>query len=120
MFCSRFVHWVVAHDPDRRFVFVAVQSGFGMELFKRHGFDPKEIDTILLIDGDEVLDKSDAVLRIISKLSGPWKIIGSLAFSPKALRDFGYSRFADKRYAWFGKSNHCLVPNGDLIDRLIR
>lgn len=119
-FCSRFVRWIVAHDPAGRFVFTAVQSDFGTKLFKHYGLSPEQIETVLLVERDKVFQKSDAIFRIVSGLSGPWKILGLLVFLPKALRNYGYTVFARNRYTWFGRSDQCMVPQDDLIDRFIR
>ena len=119
VFCSSFVRLIIAHDPDGRFVFTAVQSDFGTKLFKHYGLNPEEIETVLLVERDKVFQKSDAIFRITGGISGPWKFLGLLVFLPKALRNYGYTVFARNRYAWFGRSDQCMIPQDDLIDRFI-
>lgn len=120
VFCSSFIRWIIAHDSGGRFVFAAVQSDFGEQLFKHHGFSPGEIETVLLVERDKVFQKSDAIFRIVSALGGVWKIFGLFTFFPKALRNYGYTVFARNRYSWFGQSDTCMVPQDDLIDRFIK
>ena len=70
-FCDFSVQFILAHDPAGRFSFAPLQSPMGQELLALRGRQAN-LDTIVLIDGPEVLDRSDAVFRITGRLAG-WK-----------------------------------------------
>lgn len=74
-----------------------MQGEIGTALFRRHGLNPTDPDTILVIDGDKVLRDSDAVISIYTALGGPW-------------RTAAYRWVARNRYRIFGKRDTCWYP----------
>ena len=84
-----------------------MQGSVGAEMFRRHGVDPADPDTILVIDGSRVWRDSDAVIAIYSGLGWPWKIAVIARVIPKALRDRCYSWVARNRYRLFGRRETC-------------
>ena len=83
--CSANAQFVLRHDRRRRFKLASMQGEVGAALFKRHGIDPADPDTILVVDGDRVLRDSDAVLAIYAGLGWPWRAAGVLRLVPKAV-----------------------------------
>ena len=81
------------------------------------GLDPKNPDSIILVDGDRHLEKSEAVLTILSRLGGLWPAATALRILPKTFRDFCYTRLAENRYSVFGKSDQCRLPPAEWRDR---
>jgi predicted DCC family thiol-disulfide oxidoreductase YuxK len=53
--CSANAKFVLRHDWQGRFRLTCMQSEVGAELFTRHGIDPSDPDTILVVDGDRVM-----------------------------------------------------------------
>ena len=90
----------------------------GQELLALRGRQAN-LDTIVLIDGPEVLDRSDAVFRIAGRLAGWPKLLRIFAIVPRPLRDFGYDLFAKRRYRWFGKTDRCLLPTDEQRSRFL-
>ena len=116
-FCSDAVQWLVSIDRQALFKFASIQSTLGRELYARQGLDPENVQTLMLVDGELVLTKSDAVLAILAKLN--WPLLGTDQWMPKALRDRAYDEFAARRFALFGRREDCLVPTGELVDRFL-
>ena len=62
-------------------------------------------DSVVILAADgSLLARSDAVVRILKRLGGGWKVVGSLlAAVPRGLRDAVYDLIARVRYRVFGK-----------------
>ncbi|SFP81922.1 thiol-disulfide oxidoreductase DCC family protein [Sphingomonas rubra] len=117
--CSANAQFVLRHDRRRRFKLASMQGRIGAELFARHGIDPSDPDTILVVDGDQVLQNSDAVLAIYSGLGWPWRAAGWLRAVPRALRDPLYRLVARNRYRLFGRRETCWLPSPADRDRVL-
>jgi predicted DCC family thiol-disulfide oxidoreductase YuxK len=76
-------------------------------------------DSILLVEGGRVFDRSTAALRISRRLKWPWKLAYVLILVPRSLRDFLYDGIARRRHAWFGRSEACLVATPELRSRFL-
>lgn len=117
--CSANAQFVLRHDKRRRFRLASMQGEVGAGLFARHGIDPSDPDTILVVDGDRVLRDSDAVLAIYSGLGWPWRAAGWLRAVPRALRDPPYRLVAHNRYRLFGRRETCWLPSPADRDRVL-
>jgi predicted DCC family thiol-disulfide oxidoreductase YuxK len=117
--CSANAQFVLRHDRRRRFRLASMQSEVGAELFTRHGIDPSDPDTILVVDGDRVLRDSDAVLAIYSALGWPWRAARWFRAVPRAVRDPLYRLVARNRYRLFGRRETCWVPSPADRDRVL-
>jgi len=62
-------------------------------------------DSVVILAADgSLLARSDAVVRILKRLGGGWRVVGSLlAAVPRGLRDAVYDLIARVRYRVFGK-----------------
>jgi len=118
VFCSRWVRFVAARDSERRFRFIAIQSGYGTRLARAFGINPDDPDTNAVVHGGEVFVKSDAALTVLSHLPG-WRWVRVLRLVPKPLRDATYNLVARNRYRIFGKYEECFVPDAELRERVI-
>lgn len=119
--CSASVQFMIARDPKARLQFAALQSEAGKKILAEHGMTPPEgdPDSILLVDGDRVYDKSTAALRIAKALTFPWFLAWPWIIVPRFLRDVLYRFIAKRRYVWFGKKDSCLIPTPELRARFI-
>jgi len=70
-------------------------------------------------DGDIILTKSDAVLKISRQLSGGWKLLYIFKVIPGSWRDWLYDIVASNRYRWFGKRDQCMVPTPEIQSRFL-
>ena len=117
--CSANAQFILTHDKARRYRLAAMQGEVGAELFRRHGVDPNDPDTILVIDGDRVLRDSDAVLSIYTGLGWPWRIAGLVLLVPRWMRDLVYRWVAHNWYRIFGRRETCWIPNAEYADRIM-
>jgi predicted DCC family thiol-disulfide oxidoreductase YuxK len=117
--CSRNAQFILKHDKRRRFRLASMQGEVGAALYREHGMDPADPDTILVIDGTKVRADSDAVLHIYESLGWPWRLVSALRFAPSAIRDPVYRLIARQRYRLFGKRATCWVAPPIYRDRLL-
>lgn len=115
--CNRLVQFLLKRDRQGRLRFASLQSDFAVKVLARHGIDAKDLDTVhVVVDyerpREQVLNRSDAVLRAGYELGVPWNIIASIArIVPRALRDVAYRFVARNRYQVFGRSETCMLPD---------
>ena len=123
--CNRLVQFLLKHDEQGRLRFASLQSDFAARVLQRHGIDPKDLDTLHVIEnyeqpGERVLQRSDAVLRAGRELGGLWGVLSALAkVIPRALRDVFYRFVARNRYRVFGKYDTCMLPQPNQRSRFL-
>ena len=110
---------MIKRDPAGKFRFASLQSDFGRSQLIRFNLNPDLLHSVVVIDGDNVLQRSDAALRIVNQLDGPWKILNAFKIFPKFLRDVLYNVVARNRYKVFGKRDSCMIPTPELKARFI-
>ena len=118
LLCSRWVQWVVRHDPGGIFRFTAIASLYGRAMALRLGIDPENPATnAVVVDGRAYLF-SDAAITIASHLPG-WGWVSVFRFVPKPLRDAVYKLIARNRISWFGRPEACDLPGPEVRARII-
>ncbi len=118
-FCNTAVQTVIKIDNQKIFKFAAIQSQLGQKLYRQHGLDPVDIQTLMFVDSDRVLTKSDAVLAVLARLDGGWQLLASFRAMPQPLRDWAYTEFARQRFALFGRRESCMIPTPEVRSRFI-
>lgn len=109
--CTANARFVLRHDRKRRFRLASMQGPVGAWLFAQNGIDPDDPDTIIVVDGDQVLRNSDAVLAIYAACGWPWRAIAGLRIVPSACRDPIYRLVARNHYRLFGRLENCWLPS---------
>lgn len=113
--CNGFVDFLIRHDSHRHFHFASLQGSTAQAFL-----DPKlqkEMKSVLLLDGSQIFNQSQAVKEIFLLLPAPWKLIGLfLRFIPASLSDLIYVWVAKNRYQFFGKKETCRIPQKHEID----
>ncbi|WP_053404099.1 thiol-disulfide oxidoreductase DCC family protein [Persicobacter sp. CCB-QB2] len=118
--CSWAVNFIIDHDPDKKFVFASLQSQVGQKLLKEvHHPAPAELDSVVLIQGNQWYEKSEAAVRVARHLKFPVNLLSLGFILPKFIRDFMYDFIAQNRYRWFGKQDSCRLPNPELQQRFL-
>lgn len=123
--CNRLVQFLLKHDRDGHLRFASLQSDFAAKVLRRHGIDPKDLDTLHVVENYEqpnerVLQRSDAVLRAGRKLGGFWTLCSSIGrLVPRPIRDFVYRLVARNRYRMFGKYDTCMLPDPSQRSRFL-
>ncbi|NJC40053.1 putative DCC family thiol-disulfide oxidoreductase YuxK [Brevundimonas alba] len=110
VFCSRWVRFVIDHDPERRFTFTPIQSERGRRLAERFGINPDAPETNAVIWNGKAWLKSDAALTVLGALPGT-RLMAILKRIPRPLRDPFYDLIARNRYRIFGRTDTCMVPS---------
>lgn len=118
VFCSRWVRWVIDHDPQKRFRFLPIQSEAGRGLAVRYGIDPEAPQTNAVVLGGRIFFKSDAALTVLGALRGT-RALALLKVVPRMLRDPVYDLIAKNRYAVFGRTDACMVPSPEDRERFL-
>lgn len=87
-----------------------MQSEAARALLEPFGRDPATTNSIILVDGDGLHERSDAALRIALGLRFPFPLLFVFVLIPKRIRDAVYTVIAKNRYRWFGTSPSCPLP----------
>lgn len=117
--CNAAVNYVIDHDPEARFRLGALQSVAGRDLISGADLPDGFLESIILVEGGEVFLRSDAVIRIARRLTGPARLLWWTRIVPRFVRDPVYRFVARYRYNWFGRRDTCRVPTPELLDRFI-
>ena len=117
--CKQSVQFIVKRDRGGHFSFCSLQSQTGQQLLKKHGLDAGAMDTFVLIDSGQCYIRSTAALRVTARLSHLWPLLSGFLVIPASVRDRCYSVIASNRYRWFGKSDHCMLPSKELLNRFL-
>lgn len=120
--CNASVNFMIDRDRDARLKFASLQSEAARALLRARGAAVPEGDpeSILLVEGARVWERSDAVLRLSRHLPAPWRWSVVFLAVPRALRDVVYRWIARNRYRWFGRSEVCRVPTPELRGRFLK
>jgi len=117
--CSGNAQFVLRHDRAGRFLLASMQSEAGAALYRAHGIDPADPDTLILVEDDKALRDSDAILAIWRGLGWPWRAAGAFGLVPRVLRDPVYRWVARHRYRLFGRRATCWVPDAAQRSRIL-
>ena len=116
--CSRWFRFVARRDPDRRFLFTAIQSEYGRTLAMKLGIDPDNPDTNAVLIDDQIYLRSDSALVVLSTLPN-WRWTRIFRYAPKPLRDPIYTLIARNRYRLWGTLPACDLGGAEFSDRVI-
>ncbi|WP_066187130.1 MULTISPECIES: thiol-disulfide oxidoreductase DCC family protein [Gracilibacillus] len=117
-FCNGSVQFVIKRDPKVKFQFASLQSQVGKQLVEQYQISA-DLDSLILIEGDDYYQQSTAALKIVSSLYRLYPLLTVFRLIPRFLRDPIYRMIANNRYRWFGKSEHCMIPKPEDKDRFI-
>lgn len=117
--CNRNMLFLIRNDPQQKLKFCSVQSPAGQAILAWLGLPLDTHESMLLLEGEKIYEKSDAVLHIAYHL--PWHLrwlfVGKVL--PRFIRDNLYLWVARNRYRLMGRSNICAVPSSKLRRRFI-
>jgi predicted DCC family thiol-disulfide oxidoreductase YuxK len=107
--CSGGARWFLQHPSEPPFHLVPMQSEVGRTLLARHGYDPDDPLTFLVLDGERCITQSDAWIHLVAAAGGAWRLAHAARVIPRPLRDVVYRLIARNRYRWFGRRNSCYL-----------
>lgn len=117
--CNGWVGFLLRHDRRKRYRFAAMQTASGRRLLATHGLDPDDPVSFLLVEQERAWRDTDAIMRVVGGLGGPWRLVKALQLLPKPLRDGLYRRIARNRYRWFGRHDSCVLPAAEHQERFL-
>ncbi|HEY0504087.1 MAG TPA: thiol-disulfide oxidoreductase DCC family protein [Lysobacter sp.] len=118
--CNGWVRFLLRHDRRDRYRFAAMQGDSGRALLLRHGLDPADPVSFLLVEGDRAFTDTDAIVRVLRGLGGAWAVPAwLLALLPRVLRDPAYRFLARHRYRIFGRHDRCAIPTPQQAARFL-
>lgn len=118
--CNGWVRFLLRHDRRQRYRFAAMQGEAGRALLARHGLDPDDPVSFLLVEYDigpdhaaspRVSTDTTAIRRVLAGLGGAWRVAHLAALLPAFVRDPLYRLVARNRYRVFGRHDACRVPS---------
>ncbi len=121
--CNWAVRTVLRFDPHGTLRFAALDSDFARAIIDRHPAI-QDVDSVVFVDepgqpAERVAARSEAALRVVDYLGGPWKLLKVARIMPAPLRDWLYDRFAGIRYRVFGKYDSCPLPPAEVRARFL-
>ncbi len=117
--CNGSVLFIIKRDPQSKLKFASLQSEFGAEQMKRFNLPLSALNSVLLIKGGQLFQKSNAALEIARMLEGMWPGMYAFKIVPLFIRDFIYDWIAKNRYRWFGKKEECMIPTPEMKARFV-
>jgi predicted DCC family thiol-disulfide oxidoreductase YuxK len=117
--CSGFVRFILRHDKNDCFRFIAAQSPLGAALYRHYGLDPVHYETNVLLEQGRPWLKSEGSIRIFQHLGLPWSIVAVGRLLPLAVRDRLYEAIARNRLHWFGVRQACYLQDPDQASKFL-
>lgn len=114
--CNRLVAFLLRHDRKDQFRFAPLQSPMAQTLLGRHGLNPRDFDSVVVIadfgqPGERALTRSSAALLSLDRVGGIWRLAGIGKLVPLSIREALYDFIARHRYQVFGKHETCPLPS---------
>lgn len=105
--CSNLVDFSMRHDHEKKIQYSPLQSNYAKRTLNMD--ETSDMDTVIVQQGDKVLQKSEAAFIILKFLNHPLQYLRFVI--PRFLADKLYNLVSRKRYSWFGKKEKCIFPN---------
>jgi predicted DCC family thiol-disulfide oxidoreductase YuxK len=118
--CSHWVRFVLRRDRRRLYKFAAMQTATGRELLLRHGIDPDDPLSFLLLEAGRGYTDTDGIIRVLRSFGGAWLVLSALIrIVPRFVRDPLYRWIARNRYRLFGRHDACMLSSPQTADRFL-
>ncbi len=118
--CNDAITFVIKRDPHDHFRYAPLQGETGAHFIKKYNIDTTKVDSIILIDQDNVYIKATAALKIACHLSGAYPLMRIFFIIPSFVRNWAYDYIAKNRYKWYGKKEACMIPTPELKAKFLQ
>ncbi|GAC1338506.1 MAG: DCC1-like thiol-disulfide oxidoreductase family protein [Isosphaeraceae bacterium] len=113
--CDKSVRFVLRRDRADCFRFAALQSPLAASILSKHGIDPARLESVRVVvdpggPNERVLSKTRAILYILDRLGGIWRVFAPFRLFPDAFLNLPYAFIARVRYRVFGRHDLCALP----------
>jgi predicted DCC family thiol-disulfide oxidoreductase YuxK len=117
--CSGFFRFILRHDRRAAFRFATAQSPLGQALYQALDLPTAAFETNLVLINGKIYQRLDAFAAAMQHLGGVWRLFGGLRLLPAWVKDPLYHLIARNRYAIFGRTQTCLLPDAALCHRFL-
>jgi predicted DCC family thiol-disulfide oxidoreductase YuxK len=117
--CNGVINYILPRDKKRHFKFSPLQSETGQALLHKFNLPTDDYDSFVLVEGENVYQRSSAAIRVMQGMGFPYNLGGILWILPRPIRDALYNWVAKNRYKWFGQYDSCLMPTPDIKERFL-
>jgi predicted DCC family thiol-disulfide oxidoreductase YuxK len=107
LMCSAGIQWLMRHDRNHRFRFVALQDPQFTPFLSTASRPVQAADSVILYRKGQFYIYSTAVLEALRQLGGIYRIATLAYIVPRFIRDALYRYIARHRTDWFGRSEEC-------------
>ena len=111
--CHGSVRFILRHERDHDVRFAPLQGATAAALRARWPEIPSTLETVVLVQDDQVYLRSRAFLYVAKHLRAPWRWLSVWRWLPAAVSDLGYRVVAATRYKIFGRADLCDLPAPD-------
>jgi predicted DCC family thiol-disulfide oxidoreductase YuxK len=106
--CNGVVDLLLRIDRRRVLRYAPLQGSTARERVPR---EAAALDSLVVWADGAVFRQSGAVLAILARLGGPWRLLGAAGgLVPARVRDALYGLMARHRYRWFRRRDACRMP----------
>lgn len=110
--CNYWVQKLCRWDKKDQLRFSSLDSALFLGFAKDRVLDLNLIDSIVVWDQQYSFAlEAEGVFMILKQLGGAWRLLLPFSFLPKTLTNGIYRIVAKNRYRWFGKHEHCPLPD---------
>lgn len=106
--CNRSVDFLIRADRKGRLRFSPLQGESAGATLPANRLE--DLNTIIYQDERGLHYESDAILRILLRVGGCWKLAVVAFMVPRFVRNAIYRWISRNRYRWFGKKETCRLP----------
>lgn len=117
--CGFGARMIARFDRAEQFRICPGQTELGTALLAHYGLRPDDPESWLLLMDGKVYGSLDAIVRVGATVGGVGHALWPLKLLPRAVQDWIYRRIARNRYALFGRSDMCALPDARLKARLL-
>ena len=117
--CNGFVNAIIKLDKKNIFLFAPLNGNHAKNLLKKNNIKNTTIDSVVLFNNNSISYKSKAVIEILISLGSIYRVLVMTKIIPRAILDWIYDIVVKNRYSWFGKQNHCMVPDKKIISKFL-
>ena len=117
--CTRTARMIGKLDRAGEFRICPVQTALGKAVLTHYGLDTDDPDSWLYLAEGRAYTSMDAIIRAGTRLGGLGHAVRAFQILPRGARNWLYRRIARNRYAMFGRTDMCAMPDPALRRRLI-
>ncbi len=123
--CDGTMRFLYQQDHAKCLWYASLQGETAEELNRRSGFLKEGLKSVVFVEryggtDEQIFYRSDAILQILGRLSGVWRVLFCLRFIPRPIRDTVYDWIARNRYRWFGQKESCSIPDPAMRERYLQ